>query len=234
MASRSYRQYCGLAAALDVVGERWALLVVRDLEPGPRRFTDLFTGLPGVATDVLAERLRSLEAAGAVRQTQLRYPTPAKVYELTERGRELAAIAGQLARWGAPLLPPAPAEAMRMNPRWALQSMVLAHTGQVEHGQYAFTIDGDEYTVTIDDTGAHLSYGPPDMPALLHAHCDAAGFFAMAVADSADGITLEAGSLRSLRSLFRSLPLRVGPDAATTTPPTPRRTRRPRATAAGD
>ena len=83
MARRSYHQYCGLAAALDVVGERWALLIIRDLAPGPRRFTDLFAGLPGIATDVLADRLRSLEAAGAVRLRAIRHPVPAKLYELT-------------------------------------------------------------------------------------------------------------------------------------------------------
>src|SRR5829696_4568583 len=141
MASRSYQQYCGLAAALDVVGTRWALLIIRDLEPGARRFTDLFSGLPGIATDVLADRLRGLEAAGAVQQTQLKHPTPATVYELTERGRELAAIAGSLARWGAPLLPAKPEQPMRINPRWALHSMVLAYTGGARDGHYAISID---------------------------------------------------------------------------------------------
>ena len=71
MTKRTYQQYCGLAAALDVVGERWALLIVRDLAPGPRRFTDLLEGLPGIATDMLAERLRALEAAGAVTKVEM-------------------------------------------------------------------------------------------------------------------------------------------------------------------
>lgn len=225
MGSRSYQQYCGLAAALDVVGERWALLIVRDLEPGPRRFTDLFTGLRGIATDVLADRLRSLEAAGAVQQTPLKYPTPANVYELTDRGRELAAIASSLARWGAPLLPEAPADAMRLHPRWALQSMILAYTGAARDGQYAITIDDNDYTITIDATSAHLSYGPPTGQPVLWARCDTAGFFGLATSGSLDGIRLDVGSPRLLRELVRSLPLLVGPAAGTSPPAARQRTR---------
>lgn len=211
VSSRSYQQYCGLAAALDVVGERWALLIVRDLEPGPRRFTDLFKGLRGIATDVLAERLRSLEAAGAVQQTQLKYPAPANVYELTERGRELATIAGSLALWGAPLLPETPAEAMRLHPRWALQSMVLAYTGGSRDGQYAFTIDGDDYTITIDEPNAQLSYGPPTRDPRLWARCDSTAFFRLATAAAIDCITLDIGTTRVMLDVVRSLPLLVGP-----------------------
>jgi DNA-binding HxlR family transcriptional regulator len=225
MGSRSYQQYCGLAAALDVVGERWALLIVRDLEPGPRRFTDLFKGLRGIATDVLADRLRSLEAAGAVQQTQLKYPTPANVYELTDRGRELAAVAGSLARWGAPLLPENPTEEMRLDPRWALQSMVLAYTGGGRDGQYGFTIDNDDYTITIDATSAHLSYGPPTEQPVLWARCEPSAFFALATHGSLDGIDLEAGSPRLLRDFVRSLPLRVGPAAGPPAPAARQRTR---------
>jgi DNA-binding HxlR family transcriptional regulator len=213
MGSRSYHQYCGLAAALDVVGERWALLIVRDLEPGPRRFTDLFNELRGIATDILADRLRSLEAAGAVQQTHLKYPTPANVYELTGRGRELAAIASCLARWGAPLLPEAPAEAMRLHPRWALQSMVLAYTGDARNGQYAITIDGDDYTITIADATAHLSYGPPTAQPVLWARCDAAGFFGLATHGLLERVELDVGSPRLLRDFVGSLPLLVGAGA---------------------
>ena len=123
MGKRSYAQYCGLAAALDVVGERWALLIVRDLVPGPRRFTDLFDGLPGISTDLLTDRLRSLETAGAVRRREVRTPVPAQLYELTDRGTELARLAGRLAKWGAPMLPDiADAGDRVVNARWILQS----------------------------------------------------------------------------------------------------------------
>jgi len=98
---RSYGQYCGIARALDLVGERWALLVVRELLLGPRRFTDLRGGLPGVSTNVLAARLRRLERDGIVRRTVLPPPAASAVYELTEYGRELEPPLLALGRWGA-------------------------------------------------------------------------------------------------------------------------------------
>src|SRR5829696_8906736 len=98
---RTYGDRCGVARALDVVGERWALLVVRDLLLGPKRFTDLRSGLPHVSPDVLSQRLRELEEAGIVRRAKLPPPTSARVYELTERGRELQPIVIELGRWGS-------------------------------------------------------------------------------------------------------------------------------------
>src|SRR3569623_3393230 len=99
--ARSYAQYCGLAQALDVVGERWTLLVVRELLLGPRRFGDLMTGLPGISTDLLTARLRSLEAVGAVRRRRLPPPASVQVYELTEFGQGLRKVLSGLAAWGA-------------------------------------------------------------------------------------------------------------------------------------
>lgn len=98
---RKYDQYCPIARALDVVGDRWALLIVRELTGGPRRYTDLHTDLPGVSTDILAARLKDLERDGVVIRRQLRAPAPAKVYELTERGRRLQPVLTTLADWGA-------------------------------------------------------------------------------------------------------------------------------------
>jgi DNA-binding HxlR family transcriptional regulator len=104
---RSYRDRCGVARALDVVGERWALLVVRELLFGPKRFGELRTGLPHVSPNVLSERLRDLEAAGIVRTRRLGPPASAQAYELTERGRALRPVLVELGRWGsaAPLRP---------------------------------------------------------------------------------------------------------------------------------
>src|SRR5919107_2204104 len=98
---RTYGDRCGVARALDIVGERWALLVVRDLLLGPKRFTDLRAGLPHVSPDVLSQRLRELEEAGIVRRTKLPPPAGARVYELTERGRGLQPIVIELGRWGS-------------------------------------------------------------------------------------------------------------------------------------
>jgi DNA-binding HxlR family transcriptional regulator len=98
---RTYGQYCGLARALDLVGERWALLVVRELLLGPRRFTDLLAGLPGVSTNVLATRLRQLERAGVVARRTLPPPAASSVYELTGYGRAIEPAVAALGRWGA-------------------------------------------------------------------------------------------------------------------------------------
>jgi DNA-binding HxlR family transcriptional regulator len=98
---RSYADRCGVARALDVVGERWALLVVRELLLGPKRFTDLRTGLPRIGPDVLAQRLRELEQAGVVGQGRLPPPAATQVYELTSRGHELEPVVLALGLWGS-------------------------------------------------------------------------------------------------------------------------------------
>jgi DNA-binding HxlR family transcriptional regulator len=98
---RSYEDGCAAAHALDLVGERWALLVVRELVLGPKRFTDLRTGLPGISPNVLSQRLDELERAGVVRRYRLLPPARSWVYELTAWGRELEPIILQLGRWGA-------------------------------------------------------------------------------------------------------------------------------------
>jgi DNA-binding HxlR family transcriptional regulator len=99
--SRAYGQYCGFARALEVVGERWALLIVRDLLIGAKRFTDLLRGLSGIPSNVLTARLKELENAGVVRRRVLPRPARAVVYELTEYGLELEAVVVELGRWGA-------------------------------------------------------------------------------------------------------------------------------------
>jgi DNA-binding HxlR family transcriptional regulator len=100
MARRNYGQSGGLAQALEIIGERWALLIVRDLLEGPRRFTDLRSGLPRIATNVLSARLKQLETAGVVRRRVLPRPDGSVVYELTEYGRELEDVVVSLDRWG--------------------------------------------------------------------------------------------------------------------------------------
>jgi DNA-binding HxlR family transcriptional regulator/putative sterol carrier protein len=98
---RTYCDGCAAAHALDLVGERWALLVVRELLLGPKRFTDLRAGLPGVSPNVLAQRLRELEGAGVVRRRKLPAPAASRVYELTNWGMELEPVIIRLGRWGA-------------------------------------------------------------------------------------------------------------------------------------
>jgi DNA-binding HxlR family transcriptional regulator len=101
MSKRAYGQYCGLARALEHVGDRWALLILRDLFVGPRRYTELRRGLPRIPTNVLATRLKELEAAGVVRRRLLPRPVGPVVYELTAYGRDLEDVVLSLGRWGA-------------------------------------------------------------------------------------------------------------------------------------
>jgi DNA-binding HxlR family transcriptional regulator len=98
---RAYKHYCALARALDLVGERWTLLVVRDLLLGPKRFRDLLEGLPGIGTNLLTTRLRELEAAGLVERRVLAPPAGSTVYALTEAGQALEPVALELGLWGA-------------------------------------------------------------------------------------------------------------------------------------
>ncbi len=104
MSKRSYNQYCAVARALDIVGERWTLLVVRELLSGPKRFKDLLAGLPGIGTNLLTARLKDLEGYRVVRRTILPPPAGSKVYELTELGRSLEPVVAALGQWGLEFL----------------------------------------------------------------------------------------------------------------------------------
>ena len=98
---KTYGQYCPVAHALDQVGDRWELLIVRELMLGQRRYTDLAEALPGIGSNILTSRLRDLESAGIVRKTKLPPPWAVTVYELTEHGRALDSVLRSLAQWGA-------------------------------------------------------------------------------------------------------------------------------------
>ena len=104
MSNKSYQQYCGIAAALDRVGDRWTLLVLRELSFGEQRFTDLRGALPGIASNLLTERLRDLEADGLVEQRELPVPAARTVYALTAEGRTIIPVLRALARFGIPFL----------------------------------------------------------------------------------------------------------------------------------
>ena len=105
MTTRSYNQFCALAVALDVVGERWNLLIIRELLPGPRRFKDLSAGLPGISTNLLSERLTSLEQECIVCRRVLPPPAGSTVYELTAAGQALETAVLELGKWGSRRLP---------------------------------------------------------------------------------------------------------------------------------
>jgi DNA-binding HxlR family transcriptional regulator len=161
---RSYNQICTLAAALDLVGERWTLLIVRDLGLGPRRYGELLGGLPGIGEGLLAQRLRHLEANGVVRRT-FSPTTNAVVYELTDRGDELFEAMLPLARWGMELVPDlegARADHVVLSLRSRLDPAQSAGV----HESYELRIDDEPYTVVADDGEVHVARGPADEPAV--------------------------------------------------------------------
>jgi DNA-binding HxlR family transcriptional regulator len=124
---RSYGEYCAIAKSLDVVGDRWTLLIVRELAlRGASRYTDLRNGLPGIATNLLAERLRELEQAGVVARVEAPPPIATTVFELTPRGGELRPVLEGLTRWGVPLMTTeSPEDAVRSHwLSWALELML--------------------------------------------------------------------------------------------------------------
>jgi DNA-binding HxlR family transcriptional regulator len=166
---RSYRQYCAMARALDVLGERWTLLIVRELLTGPKRFKDLLEGLPGIGTNLLAGRLKELEGEGLLRRTTLPPPAGSAVYELTGRGRDLEPVLMGLARWGVDLLgEPRPGEAFR--PAWAVQAMKATFRPEAARWvreTYEFRVGEDVFHVRVDDGVSEPEYGPAWEPDLV-------------------------------------------------------------------
>jgi DNA-binding HxlR family transcriptional regulator len=148
---RSYGDSCGIARGLDVAGERWGLLIVRELLLGPKRFTDLREGLPNVGPDMLAQRLRDLEGAGVVRRRKLPPPVGARVYELTERGAELEPVLHALGRWGSRV--PLPDEPAPLSPdalAVALKTMFDPNAAADRTGVYKLQFGEHEFTVRLD------------------------------------------------------------------------------------
>jgi DNA-binding HxlR family transcriptional regulator len=149
--AKRYAQYCPVAHALELVGERWALLVVRELLDGPKRYTDLAEGLPGIGTNILAGRLRDLEEAGVVQKRRLPPPAAANVYELTSYGEELREPLYALGRWGARSLgPPGPDDSLA--PGWLLNAVRATCTvGCLPDKVVELRVDDDAVTARFED-----------------------------------------------------------------------------------
>jgi DNA-binding HxlR family transcriptional regulator len=161
---RSYDDPCGIARALDVVGERWALLVVRELMLGPKRFSDLHRGLPGASQNVLSHRLRELTGGGVVRRRRLDPPAGVWVYELTEWGRDLEPVLLGLAYWGsrAPLGSGTElsADALVI----ALMTLFDARTAGDLDTMLAVRLDDDAFRVGVSDGRLEIARGVPERP----------------------------------------------------------------------
>ena len=167
---RSYGDACGIARALDLVGERWALMVVRELLLGPKRFTDLRAGLPHVSSDVLAQRLRGLEQAGVVDHRRLPPPYASLVYELTTSGRALEPVLIELGRWGGANAP-APGDGMCMSLDAHVVSLRTLFDAR-RAGDFAARVElrlgPDRFRVTIADGEVEAERGAlPDADAAI-------------------------------------------------------------------
>jgi DNA-binding HxlR family transcriptional regulator/putative sterol carrier protein len=169
MARRSYDQYCPAARALDVLGERWTLLIVRELLLGPKRYTDLLGGLPGIGPNVLADRLRHLQAAGVVERSSLPPPAASMVYELTPLGQGLRPVVLSLMTWGLHFLG-TPKRGESSNPGWLLQMLEAGADRDAARGvreSYQFCVDGTVLHVDVDDGRVEAHEGPAHDPALV-------------------------------------------------------------------
>lgn len=148
---KTYSQYCPVAHALDLVGERWSLLIVRELLKGPLRYTDLACALPGCGTNILAARLEKLDAAGVVVKTKLPPPAASTVYELTEYGHELDEALYALGRWGARSLGPPKVEE-ELRPGWSVDAVRCTFKPEEARdldATYEFRFGGDEITTAV-------------------------------------------------------------------------------------
>jgi DNA-binding HxlR family transcriptional regulator len=152
---KRYGQACAIARALDVVGERWSLLLVRELTFGPRRYRDLTTGLPGIPSNVLAGRLKDLQAAGVITQRRLPAPTDVTVYELTDAGRALQPALNELLDWGL-RYGPEPSQDDAIQPGWALlraaggpTALPVGQTCELRVGLEFFYLSADADKLTV-------------------------------------------------------------------------------------
>lgn len=176
--SRSYRDRCPIGRALDVVGERWALLAVRELLFGPQRFSDLRRALPDASTNTLTDRLRELEAHGVVRRRVLPPPAASSVYELTDRGRALQGVLDELGAWGASEPAPQDGSLSAAAVLLFLQGSARAHPNppagvwSVQLGAQRWTIIGRDGEFVIQpgedpDAESQLGTDPDTLNALL-------------------------------------------------------------------
>jgi DNA-binding HxlR family transcriptional regulator len=167
--ARSYAQLCGIATALDVIGDRWAALIVRDLLLGPLRFGELTEGLPGIGTNTLAARVRQLEASGVVARRLRPLPDRGTVYELTPYGRELEPMLMGLGRWGTKSMGRLPPDVATRS-RWLVAAMLAFHdeTRRVSRPTtWELRLTDGAFTVRAEATSLAVAAGAPDAADLV-------------------------------------------------------------------
>lgn len=196
MGEHRYQQYCALARALDTVGSRWTLLIIRELRPGPRRFTDLVDGLPGISRKLLAERLRDLERDGIIARRELPPPAARQVYELTDDGRDLATAMAPLIAWGATRMGErGSGETFRA--RWSAVAMVELADRNAAMGvreTYQYVVDGEAFHFIVNDGEIELRDGWAEDPGVVVA-TDEATWAALATGTTTDRAAAATGAL---------------------------------------
>jgi DNA-binding HxlR family transcriptional regulator len=199
---KRYDSYCPVAHALSLVGERWALLVVLELMHGPKRYTDLVERLPGIGTNILAARLRDLEAGGVVTRRTLPPPAASRVYELTEYGRALRPAIRELGLWGARSLGP-PTDRDELFPGWLANALDTVVATLAPPGRFEFRV-GDEVASLVD---GEAQPGPIEDPDVV-VEGDPEGIYFMFVDRRLDLVTVE-GDRELLQRLIEAAPAPV-------------------------
>jgi DNA-binding HxlR family transcriptional regulator len=200
MMPRTYGEICPVARSLDVIGERWMILLVRELLLGPKRFKDLLAALPSMGTNRLAARLKSLESVGVVAKRTLPPPAEIQVYELTEYGERLRPVVYCLGAWGAEL--PLPQNAELDKARAELIALGLSATSPPElsadlEETYEFHVAGERFHVDAVHGTVTVRSGPAPRAADLVVDCDLATFFALVT-----GETTPSAAARDARASF--------------------------------
>jgi DNA-binding HxlR family transcriptional regulator len=212
---RTYGDACRFAHALDLVGERWALLIVRELLLGPKRFTDLRAGLSHASTNILSERLRGLEQSAIVRKRKLPPPFGSTVYELTEWGRELEPIVTRLGAWGARSpIPPDAREIGTDSIVLALRSLFDAEAAGDLEAHYELQIGEERFDVAVAAGELSLSRGAASDPEATLAVPDAATLAAILTAQleleqalASGALQIETGGKGAAKRFLRLFPM---------------------------
>ncbi len=209
--TRTIEDGCGIAHASDLLGQRWALLVVRELLLGPKRFTDLRTGLPDISPNVLGQRLRELEASGIVGRRKLAPPAPTQVYELTEWGRELEPAVLALGRWAShsPTFP----RSAEMGPDSLVLALKTTFQNEKAEGleaRYELRLGGVPFKISVKQGEFQAARGEAESPdAVIESDPGAVasvvfGGNRLGKAVAAGDIRID-GSRRAVNALFRAL-----------------------------
>lgn len=183
--SKRYDQYCPIAHALDLVGERWTLLIVRELLQGPKRYTDLAASLPRIGTNILAGRLKELERCGVIAKRRLPAPAASQVYELTPYGVRLKPVVRELALWGIQSLG-APEADDELAPGWLQGALDTVFAPVAPAGAFEFRV-GTELASLVD---GEVLAGPADQPDVV-VETDHIGFYYLFVKRRWDGVDVE-------------------------------------------